>query len=284
MARRALAGVEAVTKTARLISRDALEQRVPVKARGDEIDQLATTFNSMLDRMERLITGMKEMSDNIAHDLKSPITRIRGIAEITLSTGKSLPEYESMAASIVEESDRLLGMINTMLVISKMEAGVGDMDSGDMDLVVIAGEACQLFDPIAEDRGIVLSCTLPPALAFTGDTGKIQRMISNLIDNAVKYTPQGGRVTLSLTEEGTGAISLAIEDTGMGIAEADLPHIFERFYRCDESRSEEGTGLGLSLARAIARAHGGDIGAESTPGSGSIFTVTLPAPRQAGTQ
>ena len=281
MARRALAGVEAVTKTARLISQDALEQRVPVKARGDEIDQLATTFNSMLDRIERLITGMKEMSDNIAHDLKSPITRIRGIAEITLSTGKSLPEYESMAASIVEESDRLLGMINTMLVISKMEAGVGDMDSGDMDLAVIAGEACRLFEPIAEDRGIDLSCTLPPALAFTGDTGKIQRMISNLIDNAVKYTPRGGRVALSLAEEGNGTIRLSIEDTGIGIAEADLPHIFERFYRCDTSRSEEGTGLGLSLARAVARAHGGDIVAESTPGGGSVFTVTLPASRQA---
>lgn len=277
MARRALSGVEAVTKTARLISEVALDRRVPVKPHGDEIDQLATTFNSMLDRIAKLITGMKDMSDNIAHDLKSPITRIRGIAEITLSTGKSLPEYESMAASIVEECDRLLGMINTMLVISRMEAGVGDMDRHEMDLAVITGEACQLFYPIAEDKEIDLSCNLPPSLTFTGDRGKIQRMISNLIDNAIKYTPHGGRVTMSLDTHGKGTISLSVRDSGMGIADEDLPHIFERFYRCDESRSEEGTGLGLSLARAIARAHGGDISAESTPGEGSTFTVTLRA-------
>lgn len=275
MARRALSGVEEVTKTARLISRDALEKRVPVKPHGDEIDQLATTFNSMLDRIEALITGMKEMSDNIAHDLKSPITRIRGIAEITLSTGKYLPEYETMAASIVEESDRLLGMINTMLVISKMEAGVGELSKKEMDLALVTGEACELFYPIAEDNKIDLTCHLPPSLTFNGDVSKIQRMISNLIDNAIKYTTNGGSVTVSLEEDYNRTIRLRVKDSGVGIAEKDLPHIFERFYRCDQSRSEEGTGLGLSLARAIARAHGGDIRAESTQGKGSTFTVTL---------
>ncbi len=275
MARRALSGVEAVTKTAHLISQDALEQRVPVKPHGDEIDQLATTFNSMLDRIETLITGMKEMSDNIAHDLKSPITRIRGIAEITITTGTSLPEYESMAASIIEESDRLLGMINTMLVISRMEAGLGELNKQEMNLSLITREACELFHPIAEDKKIDVNCDLPPSLAFTGDVGKIQRMISNLLDNAIKYTPGGGRIALSLTGNKKGGITLSVKDSGIGIAQKDLPHIFERFYRCDQSRSEEGTGLGLSLARTIARAHGGDITAESTEGEGSTFTVTL---------
>jgi heavy metal sensor kinase len=277
MARRALSGVEAITKTARLISRDALEERVPVKTHGDEIDQLATTFNSMLDRIETLITGMKEMSDNIAHDLKSPVTRIRGIAEITLSTGKSLPEYKSMAASIVEESDRLLGMINTMLAISKMEAGVGELKKAEIDLAMVTGEACELFYPLCEDKKVELTCHLPPHLIFNGDVSKIQRMISNLIDNAIKYTPSGGKVTVSLEGNDRSGIKLRVEDTGVGIGEKDLPHIFERFYRCDQSRSEEGTGLGLSLARTIARAHGGDIGAESIPGQGSTFTVTFPS-------
>lgn len=275
MARRALSGVEAVTKTARLISLDALEKRVPVKPHGDEIDQLATTFNSMLDRIETLITGMKEMSDNIAHDLKSPITRIRGIAEITLTTGKSLPEYEYMAASIVEESDRLLDMINTMLVISKVEAGVGELSKKEMDLAVVTREACELFYPIAEDKKTELTCDLPRSLSFNGDVGKIQRMISNLIDNAIKYTPGGGAVTVSLEGDHNREIRLRVKDNGAGIAEKDLPHIFERFYRCDQSRSEEGAGLGLSLARAIARVHGGDITAESKGGEGSAFTVTL---------
>ncbi|MBN2569606.1 MAG: HAMP domain-containing protein [Deltaproteobacteria bacterium] len=275
MARRALSGVEAVTKTARLISQDALEKRVPVKPRGDEIDQLARTFNSMLDRMQELISGMKEMSDNIAHDLKSPITRIRGIAEITLTTGKSLPEYESMAASIVEESDRLLNMINTMLVISKMEAGVGELGKIEMNLARVTREACELFNPIAEDKGITLTSDLPNSLSFTGDVGKIQRMISNLIDNAIKYTSGGGSVRVSLEGDHDGRIRLRVRDDGVGIDEKNLPHIFERFYRCDHSRSEEGTGLGLSLARAIARAHGGDITAESRTSEGSTFTVTL---------
>jgi len=275
MARRALSGVEAVTKTARLISLNALEKRVPVKPHGDEIDQLATTFNSMLDRIETLITGMKEMSDNIAHDLKSPITRVRGIAEITLTTGKSLPEYESMATSIVEESDRLLVMINTMLAISKVEAGVGELTRKEMDMAVVAREACDLFYPIAEDKEIELTCDLPRSLTYNGDEGKIQRTISNLIDNAIKYTPGGGAVTVSLEEDQNRGIRLRVKDSGVGIAENDLSHIFERFYRCDQSRSAEGTGLGLSLARAIARVHGGDITAESKEGEGSTFTVTL---------
>jgi len=194
---------------------------------------------------------------------------------ISLTTGKSLPEYETMAASIIEESDRLLGMINTMLVISKMEAGVGELGRKEMDIAMVTREACELFNPIAEDKGITLTSDLPHSLSFTGDVGKIQRMISNLIDNAIKYTSGGGKVSVSLEGNLDGIIRLRVRDNGIGIDEKDLPHIFERFYRCDHSRSEEGTGLGLSLARAIARAHRGDIKAESRTGEGSVFIVTL---------
>ena len=275
MARRAVSGVEAVTRTAQKISGGTLEERVPVKARGDEIDQLATTFNQMLDRIQTLLTEIKEMNDNIAHDLRSPITRIRGIAEVTFTTGKSLGEYEAMAASTIEECDRLLDMINTMLMISKTEAGVGHLIREEIDLAGLAREACELFEPTAEDNGITLSYDVQGRSHLVGDTRMIQRMLSNLLDNAIKYTPSGGSVTVSVSEN-NNQIIVSVKDTGIGISPRDLSHIFERFYRCDQSRSQTGIGLGLSLARAIARAHGGEITATSTPNQGSTLVVTLP--------
>jgi len=274
MARRAVSGVEAVTRTAQKISGGTLDERVPVKARGDEIDQLATTFNQMLDRIQTLLTEIKEISDNIAHDLKSPITRIRGIAEVTLTTGKFLNDYENMAASTIEECDRLLDMINTMLMISKTESGVDKLSLEEIDLAALVREACELFKPTAEDKGISLICDIPKPIHFTGDIRMIQRMISNLLDNAIKYTPSGGSVTVFINANDTRVV-LSIKDTGCGISSNDLPRVFERFYRCDQSRSQSGIGLGLSLARAIARAHGGDITAASIQNQGSTFTVTL---------
>ena len=275
MARRAVSGVEAVTRTAQKISGGTLDERVPVKARGDEIDQLATTFNQMLDRIQTLLTEIKEMSDNIAHDLRSPITRIRGLAEVTLATGKSLSEYEGMAASTIEECDRLLDLINTMLMISKTESGVDKLSHEEIDLTALIREACELFKPTAEDKGVSLTCNLPDRCYLMGDTRMIQRMLSNLLDNAIKYTPSGGSVTVSINENDTHFV-VSVKDTGCGISPNDLPRIFERFYRCDQSRSQSGIGLGLSLARAIARAHGGDITVTSLPSQGSTFTVTFP--------
>ena len=275
MARRAVSGVEAVTRTAQKISGGTLEERVPVKARNDEIDQLALTFNQMLDRIQILLTEIREMSDNMAHDLRSPITRIRGIAEVTLTTGKALSEYETMAASTIEECDRLLDMINTMLMISKAESGVAQLSHEEIDLEGLVRKACELFEPMAEDKGVSLSCHGPDRGRVIGDRRLIQRMLSNLLDNAIKYTPSGGSVNVSLSEDDAQVV-VSVKDTGCGISPDDLPRIFERFYRCDQSRSQAGIGLGLSLARAIARAHGGDITVTSTLHKGSTFTVTLP--------
>jgi heavy metal sensor kinase len=275
MARQAVSGVEAVTRTARKISGGSLEERVPVKARGDEIDQLAITFNQMLDRIQTLLAEIREMSDNIAHDLRSPITRIRGMAEVTLTTGKSLSEYENMAASTIEECDRLLDMINTMLMISKTESGVDKLSREEIDLAGLIREACELFEPAAEDKRVTLSCDVSGRIVLSGDTRMIQRMLSNLLDNAIKYTPPGGSVTVSVSDNDK-QVFVSVKDTGIGISPSDLPRIFERFYRCDQSRCEAGIGLGLSLARAIARAHGGDITVTSSPNQGSTFTITLP--------
>jgi signal transduction histidine kinase len=275
MARRALQGVEEVTQTATEISKGALETRVPVKARGDEIDRLATTFNSMLDRIHALITGMREMTDNIAHDLRSPISRIRGFAEMTLTTRGSLDEYETMAANTIEECDRLLGMINTMLDITETEAGAGRTTREAVDLSALVQDARELFQPLADDKGIALAADVPAGVLVLGDVQRLQRMVANLLDNAVKYTAPGGRVTVTMRSDAR-TVFVTVSDTGIGISESDLPQIFNRFYRGDRSRSQAGSGLGLSLAQAIASAHGGSITVSSSPGKGSTFTVTLP--------
>jgi heavy metal sensor kinase len=276
MAKRAVSGVEAVTRTARKISANVLEERVPVKDTGDEIDLLAKTFNEMLDRIESLVREVKEMSDNIAHDLKSPITRIRGAAEVTLTTSHSIGDYEGMAASIIEECDRLLDMINTMLFISKTEAGVEKPSLEPVDLSRLLRDTCELFTPVAEDKGIALQCVAPEATPLNGDIRMFQRMFSNLLDNAIKYTPSGVRVDVTIFTGPPEEVTVSIQDTGIGIADDELPHIFDRFYRGDRSRSTSGVGLGLSLSRAIARAHGGDIKVSTMPGRGSTFIVTLP--------
>jgi heavy metal sensor kinase len=275
MARRALVGVEAVTRTARQISESSLTERVPVKKYQDEIDQLAITFNQMLDRIQTLVKGIREMSDNIAHDLKSPITRIRGISEVSLSTGASEKEYEKMAASTVEECDRLLDMINTMLVISRTEAGVNKLDAKELEIGAVVRDACELFRSSAEDKDVRLVCDVSGNFSVSGDNRLIQRMIANLLDNAIKYTPAGGSVEVTVSTGNDNAVAIEVKDTGIGISEKEMPRIFERFYRCDPSRSEAGIGLGLSFARAIARAHGGDISVFSKSGQGSTFTVTF---------
>jgi heavy metal sensor kinase len=276
MARRALVGVETVTRTARRISAGSLEERVPVKKQADEIDQLALTFNQMLDRIEQLVTGIKEMSDNIAHDLKSPITRIRGIAEVSMTSDASLKDYESMAAGTIEECDRLLDMINTMLVISRTEAGVNQLECRPLDIAHLVRDACDIFQSAAEDKGLTLVCSADQNTGLYGDLRLIQRMVANLLDNAIKYTPAPGSVDVSVSAGADRSVAITVSDTGPGISARDREHIFERFYRCDPSRSQPGTGLGLSFARAVARAHNGEITVASVPGGGSTFTVTLP--------
>jgi heavy metal sensor kinase len=280
VARQALSGVREVTRTAIAISEGAMEKRVPLTGRGDEIDQLSRTFNHMLERIQSLITEMKEVTDNIAHDLKSPVTRIRGLAEVTLTTGRSLDEYQTMAASTVEECDRLLGMINTMLEISEFEAGVATLCIKAMDISTLIEEACDLFQPLAEDKGLAIKIKVPPQCFLSGDKSKLQRTLTNLLDNAIKYTPSGGTITVS-AEEGEKEVIISVHDTGIGISANDIPRIFDRFYRADESRTEPGAGLGLSLVLAIVQAHRGDIQVSSSPGAGSTFTIVFPREKSA---
>ncbi len=276
MAKRALSGVEAVTRTARAISMGDMTRRVPVTGWGDEIDRLAATFNEMLDRIQQLVQGMREVNDNIAHDLRSPITRMRAAAELAIETDGSSGSVHHLGAGIIEECDRLLAMIDTMLDISEAESGVARFSMQPVDMKKVVQEGCDLFSAVMEDKNIELKIDMPQEPAIVkGDVRWLQRTLSNLLDNASKYTPPGGRVGVRVKDDGL-RVSVTVEDTGTGIAPADLPRIFERFYRADSSRSRPGSGLGLSLAQAVARAHGGDLQVSSEPDAGSRFTIVVP--------
>ena len=275
LARKAMSGVKRVTETATRIGRHDFGQRVMVADKGEEISALVQAFNDMLERIESLVNELQQITDNVAHELRTPITRIRGIAETTLKGKGDLDEFREMAASVIDGSDELIEMIGTMLEIARTDSGVAKLAVAPLDIREIAEEAVDLFTPAAEDRRIHIHLSKPPrAVMLFGDRQRLQRVVANLLDNAIKYTPPGGKVTLSITAEAAGA-KVKITDTGVGIDEKDIHRIFDRFYRGDKSRSTAGSGLGLSLALAIVRAHGGDITVKTTD-SGSTFTVSLP--------
>ncbi|OGR22803.1 MAG: two-component sensor histidine kinase [Desulfobacterales bacterium RIFOXYA12_FULL_46_15] len=275
LVRGALSGVETITKTAQNITGSNLETRVQGTGNKDELDHLAITFNSMLDRIEELVRSIREMSDNIAHDLKSPVTRIRGFAELALVHEETLEDYRVMAANTIEESDRLLDMINTMLTISRAEAGEADFTLKTVNLSGMIREACDLFTPLAEDKHISFSNIIENEIFVFADIRMLQRAFSNLIDNAIKYTLEGGTITIIASMENQTAL-IKIKDTGIGILPEFHEKIFERFYRIDSSRTSSGTGLGLSLARTIVRQHKGDIHVSSYQNKGSVFEIRLP--------
>ena len=275
MAKRALSGVEEVTRAAVDITNGALDRRVPVKQNRDEIDRLAASFNTMVDRVQDLIGQMREITENIAHDLRSPITRMRGMAEMTLTGHDDDEEQAALAGTIIEECDRLLGLINAMLDISEAESGLAKFDAKPVDIALLLRDVCDLFQPLAENRDIAVTVEIPESIMVPGDPRRLQRVFSNLIDNALKYTPTGGSVRISAQMMGHH-VEVVIADSGQGIKEEDLPHIFDRFFRGERSRSTPGNGLGLSLARAFVLIHGGAIKATSAYGEGSQFTVMLP--------
>ena len=274
MARRALRGVQEITQAATEISEGTLDRRVTVRSKSDELDLLAQTFNAMLDRIQSLIISMREMTDNLAHDLRSPLGRIRASAEVALSSGSSKLEAKALAETTTEECNRLLELINTTLDIAEAESGAAKLRISDIDLVEVVSDAVELFQPIAEDKQIAINTDLPPRCRIRGDLQRLQRVIANLLDNALKYMASGGQVKIKLAEQ-EEQVELSVEDSGIGLSTEESKRVFERFYRCDHSRSQSGNGLGLSLALAFMRAHGGDITVASYPGQGSIFTAVL---------
>lgn len=275
MAKKALSGVEKITETVKNFSGDSLGSRVMETGSEDELDQLAKTFNQMLGRIENLINSTKDMGDNIAHDLKSPVTRIRGLAEITMLNEDRIEEYKKMAASTIEESDRLLDMINTMLLISKTESGAAQVMLEPINISKMIGEACELYRALADINDINLIFKIEEDIFLQGDRKMLQRAFSNLLDNAFKYTKPGDSVSVFLSKN-KELIKIEVSDTGIGIENENLEKIFTRFYRVDSSRARGGSGLGLSLSLAIINEHGGDIIVKSEKGISTTFIITLP--------
>ena len=276
MARRAMAGVKRVTDSAISISNGDLSSRVPIGHEGTEIENLAIAFNEMIKRIQRLINELNEVTDNIAHDLRSPITRIRLIAETTLSGNQDIKEYRRMAGVVVEECDRQVQMIRTMLDMAAMDAGVTKFKMENVNIVVLLDDAMELFFPLAQQKHIRLTLNrqgAPPLVK--GNQHLLQRVISNLLDNAIKYTPENGTVRLEVSASPEyGQVSVI--NSGSGISEEDLPNIFKPFYRADKSRSTQGNGLGLSLARSIILAHSGNIWVKSSPNKETEVAFQVP--------
>jgi signal transduction histidine kinase len=277
LARKAMEGVEAVTRASRNVASGHFSERVDVSGHGREIDDLVRSFNLMVERVQTVMGEMRQVSDNIAHDLRSPLTRIRGLAENAAINCETHADGAVLAGDIVEECDRLMQTINTMLDISEAETGVGRLHRDPVNMIELVDQAGELFAGVAEDKGVTLTVEHQEVIhPVQGDRRKLQRVIANLIDNALKYTPRGGHVRVGLRNE-PGRVRIEVSDTGIGIEPRDLPRIFERFYRCDQSRHQPGNGLGLSLAQAIARSHGGGLSVDSRPGKGSVFSLILPA-------
>jgi len=251
------------------------DARVPVADERDAIDELSALFNEMLDRITMLIDGMGHALDNVAHDLRTPMTRLRGIAERALQAETGDAQREALVAC-VEESDRILSMLDTLMDISEAETGTMRLERRDTSVDALVSEVVELYEQVAEDKGVGLAGEVEPGLIVPADQARLRQVLANLTDNAIKYTPAGGEVTLRGRREGTG-VRLEVADTGIGIPPGDLSRIWERLYRGDQSRAERGLGLGLSLVRAIVLAHGGTVDVDSSPGSGSIFVIRLPS-------
>ena len=283
MARRLLHGVGEVSEAALRISRDGdFDCRVSARGGSTEITDLVDSFNTMNSNNRKLFNEVRSVTDNVAHELKTPLTRLRGAAELTLGDRDAGPAAQELAAVVSEESGEMLELINSMLEITRTESGLTGLKSEPVDLVEELRRAHELFLPVAEDLELKFELELPDhPVRIDADRVKLQRVFSNLIDNALKFNSKDGKVTLRLETTATHAV-VTVTDSGCGIAEDDLGHIFERLYRCDASRSRPGNGLGLTLAQAIVRAHGGEIRVASTPGEGSAFTVLLPLTQAKG--
>lgn len=260
----------------RIIATGRTDERVPVGSDDDAINELTRLFNAMLDRIEGLVRGMRGALDSVSHDLRTPLTHLRGTAELALASEPDLERYREALADCVEESDRVLVMLNTLMDISEAESGAMPLRRERFDLRDAVARALELYHDVADARTVQLESGIQfPAPVFA-DRVRIEQVAANLVDNAIKYTPEGGRVIVDVETIGGRAL-LRVRDTGSGIAPSELPRIWDRLFRGDRSRPERGLGLGLSLVKAIIEAHGGTVGVESELGRGSTFTVSLAA-------
>jgi signal transduction histidine kinase len=264
-----------IDAVSRIIQTGRTDARVPLAGTGDAIDELTGLFNAMLDKIEGLVAAMRGALDNVSHDLRTPLTRLRGTAEMALASPPDRDRYREALADCVEESDRVLVMLDTLMDISEAESGTLHLHRVPVRLADTVARAMDLYRDVAESKGVALTAHASADLVVTADGTRLEQVAANLIDNAVKYTPAGGRVDVEGLRQGDRAL-LRVRDTGIGIRADELPRIWDRLFRGDTSRAERGLGLGLSLVRAVVEAHGGTVEVASKPGHGSTFTVALP--------
>jgi two-component system, OmpR family, heavy metal sensor histidine kinase CusS len=280
LAGRATAPLRAIIATAERLRPDALAERLPLRGTGDELDQLSGTINGFLDRLADHLGRQREFVANAAHELRSPLAALRAGAEVALQRDRTPAAYQDLLADLVGEADALSRLVNQLLLLAEGDADRLKPGAGVVPLADQAARAVDMFHEVAEQRGVTLALDRAEAVAVRGDAAHVRQVIHNLLDNAIKFTPPGGRVAVAVGPAADGRAELRVADTGIGIAPADLPHVFDRFFRADRARPRDGaargTGLGLSICQAVVAAYGGRIAVDSAPGRGTTVTVDLP--------
>lgn len=275
-ARRVLKRIDSITGTSRMIMSGSLSERIPVTRRNDEFDQLATSLNLMLDRIEQLMQGLKEVTDNVAHDLKTPLTRIRNRAEAALREGRSPDQMREALEGTIGESDQLIRTFNALLMIARVEAGSPSGVFSRLDVGELVRELGELYAPVAEDAGQVLDVVAPEGLHLHANPELVGQALVNLIENAIKYARSAtrqGKIRLEVAQKGD-SVEITVADNGPGISPEDRTHVVQRFVRLEKSRTEAGSGLGLALVSAVANLHKGQLElADNNPGLRAILRL-----------
>ncbi len=278
LTRRALMPVDEITKKAERITSNNLIERLPTPATGDEIERLSIALNRMIERLEKSFHHINRFSADASHELRTPLTILRGELEALTRQKELPPDVQRTIVSSLEEIERLTRITESLLVVSKLEAGNAAAEFQTVDVAELVRATVPQMQLLAQDKNIGLTLSTPERLVLRGDEMRLKQVVVNLLDNAIKYTPVGGKVGI-LVEQVNGHVVVEVKDNGPGISPTALSHIFERFYRADEARARKsgGTGLGLSIVKSICHAHGGEVSVTSEQGKGSTFRVELPS-------